>query len=303
MAATSLYPSLIPRPEHIKYPDPKGTNNVGQPRRPQQPGQLQNGAARTGAMSPPLGSDTDDSRHEPGVRVKSPPNGGMQPFPNQAQMTLPSAGGKRPPTRPPRDEQGAADLGVVRGGLSDAEDPRVIAGQQQQQQQRGIVPLADVRSRSPTNNQGRVMSPQNGAPSIAHNVAAINSRVARSPSPPGDAFVYPSKGPNGMQNVGVTGRISPMGHTRPGSQSNIAADLMRDLRSKDAELETLRRRETWMRAALSKASKAGFSWSDLPIDGGDGDDVRHETSSEDARRLVDLAFRLKQERATLQVCF
>lgn len=240
-------------------------------------------------MSPPLGSDTDDSKQEPG-RVKSPPN--MQPFPNQTQMTLPSAAGKRPPTRPPRDEQGAADLGMVRGGLSDAEDPRILA-------QRGVA-IADTRSKSPTNIAGgqRVMSPPNGQSSI---------RGARSPSPPGDAFVYPSKGPNGQGPV--TGRVSPMhapghsiGHTRPGSQSNIAADVVRDLRAKEAELETLRRRETWMRAALSKASKAGFSWNDLPFDGeGEGDNARHEASSEDARRLIDLAFRLKQERAALQV--
>lgn len=268
--------------KHIKYPDPKG----GTPRRPQQgPGQPQNGSSRIGAMSPPLGSDTDDSKQEIG-RVRSPPNGGMQPFPNQTQMTMPSASGKRPPTRPPRDQQGAADLAVVRGGLSDAEDPRAT----------------DVRSKSPTNVMGgpRVMSPPNGQPAMGYNAPNAN-RALRSPSPPpADAFVYPNnKGPNGQSQ---TGRVSPMmGHNRPGSQSNIAADVMREMRAKEAELETLRRRETWMRAALSKASKAGFSWNDLPFDGdGEGDNVRQEAGSEDARRLVDLAFRLKQERAVLQ---
>jgi hypothetical protein len=87
---------------------------------------------------------------------------------------------------------------------------------------------------------------------------------------------------------------------RPGSTSNIAADLVRDLRTKDAELETLRKRETWMRAALSKASKAGFSWTDIPVD--DADDIKAtESENADIKKLLELAFKLKQDRASLQV--
>ncbi|KAG8820102.1 Negative regulator of mitotic exit [Serendipita sp. 401] len=115
------------------------------------------------------------------------------------------------------------------------------------------------------------------------------SNYTRSPSPPGAFIKQP---PNG------TGRISPA-VGRPGSTSNIAGDLVRDLRAKDAELETMRRRETWMRAALSKANKAGFSWNDIPVD--DGDDIKgSEPETNEAKKLLDLAFKLKQERASLQ---
>ncbi len=72
------------------------------------------------------------------------------------------------------------------------------------------------------------------------------------------------------------------------------------MRTKEAELEQLRRREQWMRAALTKASKAGFSWNDLGIN--EKDEVNgHEVENTEARKLLELAFRLKQERATLQV--
>jgi hypothetical protein len=283
--------------EHIKYPDPKGggnsTSNISTRRpsnqHPQPQGLLQNGTQR--AMSPPVSSDTDDGRHGVsggGSRVKAP-NGGMQPFPNQPAA---NPNGKRPPTRPPRDEQGANDLAEVRTGMSDVEGAQNLRQQMKSPEQM-------VRSKSPT-NMSRAMSPPNGT-STAQNVATIAMARgvigARSPSPgggnPSDPFVYGATAPKSLN-----GRTSPV-VGRPGSSGHIAADLIRDMRTKDAELETLRRRETWMRAALSRASKAGFSYNDIQSD--DGDEMRHEPESNDARKLLDLAFRLKQERAALQV--
>ena len=241
-------------------------------------------------MSPPVSSDTDDGRHGMasggGSRVKAP--GGMQPFPNQPT----NSSSKRPPTRPPRDEQGASELAEVRTGISDTEGTQGLRLHMKSPEQM-------VRSKSPPNVH-RAMSPQNGTspPNVAAMSMTRNVLGARSPSPGGgptaEPFVY---GPSPAKPL--NGRTSPV-VGRPGSTGHIAADLIREMRAKDAELETLRRRETWMRAALSKATKAGFSYNDVQTD--DGEDLRgHEPESNDARKLLDMAFRLKQERAGLQV--
>lgn len=276
--------------KHIKYPDPKNPsgNKVRQQNQGSQSGIPVNGLNR--AVSPPVSSDTEDGRRgmSPvgGSRINNGMQMQMQPFPNPAAAN-PSS--KRPPTRPPRDEIGANDLAEVRIGTSDAEgqDPRL----------KKQNPDNVNRSKSPTQQFGRSMSPT-GPNSMG---IGRNANTARSPSPvvPSDAFTKP-----GQMNGYGSDRGSPA-VGRPGSTSNIAADLVQnlrqmetDLRQRDAELETLRKRETWMRAALSKASKAGFSWSDIPVD--DDDDRTHEPETSDARKLVDLAFRLKQERATLQ---
>jgi hypothetical protein len=280
--------------EHIKYPDPKNAASQGSQggnRRP--PGQQQPSTQNSGQRptSPPVSSDTDEGRRAvspPGTRVM-PLNSQMQPLNVQSIGTGPN--GSRPP-RPPRDEQGAMDLKEVLEGVSDAEDAR----------QRMISPET-TRSKSPTDIGTRSKSP-NGVPpgpqpSAAAMIMSHGMNSARSPSPggapaPSDAFIYNNK-PSALTN----GRTSPV-VGRPGSTGNIAAEIMRDLHAKNAELETLRRRETWMRAALSKASKAGFSWKDLSLDD-DDDPSNHEPETGDGKRLLEIAFKLKQERANLQV--
>lgn len=283
--------------EHIKYPDPK----TGQ-RRPSEGGQRPQPQgppySTERARSPPVSSDTDTDRRGMSPvgngRIKLQ-NGTMQPFPtNQEPEQRPpgSRDGKRPPARPPRDEYGASELAAVRKGPYEGE--RVMS--------------PEARSKSPTNMGSRAMSPTNGIPATQRDMTnAMLSRSgagtvqARSPSPgaaPSDAFVYnKSAGINGIPN----GRVSPV-VGRPGSQSNIAADLIRDLRAKE-ELEVLKRREQWMRAALSKAAKAGFSWNDLGVEEGDDAFRGLENEGGEARKLVESVFRLKQERASLQVLF
>src|SRR5712671_2003836 len=46
--------------------------------------------------------------------------------------------------------------------------------------------------------------------------------------------------------------------TKSGSAGNVTAELIRGLKARDAELETLRRREAWMKVALVQAAQAGF---------------------------------------------
>ena len=77
------------------------------------------------------------------------------------------------------------------------------------------------------------------------------------------------------------------------------------LKQKEAELEAAKRRETWMRAALSKANKAGFVWdSELVLSDSEADSPHKEdtaTSGEDLRKLADLVLALKRDRAKIQV--
>ena len=282
---TNLIPFFI---EHIKYPDPKNSS-ANKTRTPNSGSQSQIPINGSGAISPPVSSDTDDGKRVvvspvAGLRSKQLNGNQTQPFSNPAAAN-PSS--KRPPTRPQRDERGAEDLAMVRSGGSDAEaqDPR-------------------NKMRSPENVIRPKTPPTQRPWSPTAMAIGRGPNAARSPSPvvPPDAFTRPSQ---------VNGHRPERGSPavgRPGSTSNITADLVQnlrqmeaDLRNRDAEVETLRKRETWMRAALSKASKAGFSWSDIPVD--DDDATSHEPETTEARKLIDLAFRLKQERATLQVGF
>jgi hypothetical protein len=80
------------------------------------------------------------------------------------------------------------------------------------------------------------------------------------------------------------------------------------LKQKEAELETAKRREMWMRAALSQASKAGFIWdSDLALTEGDSDSLIREDgadsteSGDDVRKLSDIVLTLKRDRARIHV--
>jgi hypothetical protein len=135
----------------------------------------------------------------------------------------------------------------------------------------------------------------------------LSSRLAaRSPSPnvstppPGDAFHYNSRAGSVLTKQLTNGSSAP----RPGSPaSNAAADslrgspsneILRDLRAKDAELESARRQETWMRAALLKARSQGFVSEALGVPSEDTPMDRHQ--------LRDMILQLKTEHARLQVC-
>ncbi len=81
-----------------------------------------------------------------------------------------------------------------------------------------------------------------------------------------------------------------------GSIGNITADLIRDLKEKEAEMEQMKKREAWMRAALSKATRSGFVYADAELLGDDGDD-----EGIDSRRVADMVISLKHVKAQIQV--
>lgn len=92
-------------------------------------------------------------------------------------------------------------------------------------------------------------------------------------------------------------------HGGQGHGHGKSQDVMRDLRAKEVEIEGMRKREEWMRAALAKAAKSGFVYVD-----GDGDEDEEQDGQEGGRgkrepRVAEVVVNLKQLRAKLQVRF
>ncbi|KAI0257057.1 hypothetical protein BJV78DRAFT_1159906 [Lactifluus subvellereus] len=68
-----------------------------------------------------------------------------------------------------------------------------------------------------------------------------------------------AKSPDAQQsNLASVNGFTPAHGTKAGSTGNVTAELIRDLKARETELETLRRREAWMKAMLAQASHAGF---------------------------------------------
>jgi hypothetical protein len=82
-----------------------------------------------------------------------------------------------------------------------------------------------------------------------------------------------------------------------GSTGNITADLIRDLKVKETEMDAMRNREAWMKAALSKALRSGFVYEDR-----DASECDLGLSG-DAQKVADLVLNFKQFRAQIQVWF
>ncbi|RXW22588.1 hypothetical protein EST38_g3263 [Candolleomyces aberdarensis] len=142
---------------------------------------------------------------------------------------------------------------------------------QQQQQQSMMGGVNGITGRS---------SPVVGAPNGATGRASPLTTGRASPmtgtgraSPAMDVRPKPANPPEGyyaQQQIAaqnqpsgsaMNGFARPMsrGHGGPsGSVGNVAADLVRDLKAKDVEMDSLKRQLTWMKEALGRATKAGF---------------------------------------------
>lgn len=329
------------RSEHIKYPEPSKppppeASSTAAARRPsasagqgspqpsppmQQSGQSQpNGVNAQRAVSPTArpGPDAEELR-----RAISPPGqrGNVKPINGiAANAPFPVAGGNKgkAPVRPRRE--GEELYGAEEGTDSGAE---VIM------RDRARSPENVMRSQSPVvvrPSQGqeaaRAISPQgepymNGVPPGAQqpaNMATIAMQraalAARSPSPIVDRSKPPADGfyPTGRASPTVNGYGSAHGHggtggVRPGSTGNITADLIRDLKLKEAEMEEMKKREKWMHEALKNATDAGFTLADSEVDLTDlGRDSPASGSEQvDVRGLSNIILRLRQEHARLQV--
>lgn len=293
--------------EHIKYPEASKVQaqaQVQQNGNPQQQNNLirktsggspavQQGSPSVGvgqvynnnrSMSPAAmgGSDTEDVRRAvspPNARSMKPVNGVVtQPFP-----TGPTKG--KPPVRQKREEDDGAttDEGGMENTPSDSGIRERAISPEQSMMGRAKSPQYTVASRAVSPNGVEAGGPATNIASVLNSSGRSSPAVDRSRPPP-DAF---SSSPSPQMN----GHFRSGSRTGNGSIGNVTADLVRDLKSKEAEVEGLKRQMIWMREALGKASRAGFIYTDR-----DMGDIENGSSPDN-----ELVLKFKQFRAQMQV--
>ena len=274
-------------------------------------------------------SDTEDLRHAmspPGSRSGTrTPNGMITPSAPPQSVISTSNPGTNPkvkaPVRPRRDEEEA-----LRTDDGHAIDPVVIS-----ETVNGVSTGTGVTERSPTptdpQNQaqraksptygiaGRAVSPvassidghgqQNQQATMTSVAMSMNgSLAARSPSPvvdrskpPLDAFYQSTPATTSTNSY-----VHPHGHSQQkfGSTGNVTADLIRDYKAKDMEVEMLRKREAWMKTALLKASRTGFVQVDEELF--EAENVKLGASADDEQtKIADMILNFKHFKTQIQV--
>ena len=275
-------------------------------------------------------SDTEDLRRAispPGIRPGTrTPNGMIAPAPaqNLVSITNPGTNTKvKAPVRPRRDEEEtlgtddghATDTGVTSestnggstGTRSTERAPTPTDPQVQAQ-----------RAKSPTalGIAGRAMSPVGGSvdghgqqaqPATMTSVAmSMNGNLAaRSPSPiidrskpPPDAFYQSSPSTTPLCN----NYTHSHGHSQQkfGSTGNVTADLIRDYKAKEMEVEMLHKREAWMKTALLKASRSGFVQVDEELF--EAENFKFGASASDEQsKMADMILNFKHFKTQIQV--
>lgn len=255
----------------------------------------------TGSMNSASGTDSVTQRAmSPTGQALSPeelrraisPNSGPPPRKTNGLVSVGAPNGKvKAPKRPKRDGEDDI-LGTDEGHGTDTN-----SSDNHDQPERAASPKnQQVRAKSPNQYNPRTTSATGHQPAnLAEVASGINNRLAaRSPSPidrsrpPPDAFYA-----QGVKSSAGDGS----GHVIRTSTGNITADLLRDLKIKEAEVDTLRNREAWMKAALGKATRAGFVYEDR-------DSLENQLSDQASatdRKLPELALQFKQYKAKIQV--
>jgi hypothetical protein len=125
-----------------------------------------------------------------------------------------------------------------------------------------------------------------------------SSPVVDRSKPPSDGY-YANAGRASPTVNGVGGS-----HIRPGSSTgNVTADLIRDIKLKEAEIEEMRRKETWMKMTLKSATLSGFtSGGDRELDTARSERQSPGSDDADVKVLASMIVYLKQEQARIQVC-
>ncbi|KAG6336140.1 hypothetical protein ID866_2950 [Astraeus odoratus] len=323
--------------KHIKYPDankppvnpnappssgtanaPRKSSIPSQPVAPQSstqpPSQQQAAINGSRAMSPTglAGPDAEELR-----RAISPPGtrtGARTPNGSAVQGTQGTTGagpnGKvRAPTRSRRDDEDV--LGTDDGHGTDTgtgSDVAVSAA-------RAPSPMDPQRARSPTSlgAASRAMSPtgevlqqpSQGQPAMASITMSMNGGLsARSPSPvvdrgksPHEAFYQSPSSPlaNGHTHPHTHGSGSKLGST-----GNVTADLIRDYKAKEMEVEVLRKREAWMKTALLKAHRNGFVQIDEESIEAEELGLK-DAASDEQQKLADMILNFKHFKTQMQM--
>ncbi|KAJ3768819.1 hypothetical protein FB446DRAFT_694490 [Lentinula raphanica] len=274
--------------KHIKYPDANKPQQNGNPNQQhvlrkssvgspavQQPGSGSPSVAGTQyarSMSPATQvSDSEDMR-----RAVSPPNArSMKPVNGVTTQPFPVNNKGKGPARVRRED----DDGT---GTDDGMD---VATSESGVRERAMSPESTMsRAKSPQYIRGASPNGE-GSPAPGMVAMALNGRsspaVDRS-RPPVDAFYN-------QHPAHVNGHIRS--GSKNGSLGNVTADLVRDLKSKEVELEGMKRQVAWMREALGKATRAGFVYTERDIG-----DISSGSSSEN-----ELILKFKQFRAQMQI--
>ena len=208
--------------------------------------------------------------------------------------------GNRTPIRP---ERGDGDYGAQEDGYD------MVSSESFGVRERTVSPDQQSRAKSPAQSvASRAVSPSSIAGHAPPNIIGV------------------SMGINGRSSPAVTGRASPLAgraspvveRPRPGGEGysaaapqtngftpasrngnnsvgNVAADLVRDLKAKDAELDSVRKQMVWMKEALAKATRAGY----VQTDREGSPDIADNDAKES--RYTELAVKFKQFRAQMQV--
>ncbi|KAI0046599.1 hypothetical protein FA95DRAFT_1679639 [Auriscalpium vulgare] len=288
--------------EHIKYPStepnaakatqsggdkgdkgqrPTRKSSVGAELGQQQPSQTQPTINGVRAMSPinqqPV--DPEDLR-----RAMSPPNARTPKvipngLPSQVYPTANGSAKGKGPVRPPRDGD---DLLTDEGDISASESYI---------RDRALSPEQFSRARSPA---GRA-SPT-GPVSIASIGAALTKTNTRSASPLVDRVKSPEVGQPSPVSAPVVNGFATHA-AKPGSTGNVTADLIRDLKEKESEVDSMKHKASWMKAALMQASRSGFIYADA-VDDAPEDALQDLEGS--PSKFADIVVSLKQLRARIQ---
>lgn len=304
-----LITCLMTNLEHIKYPEsnkmpqqnvPNGTNNTRKSSvtttTPQPP--------RPTGSSPTHGHSMSSGVIN-GMRAMSP-NGAQSPDPEELRRAISPTGQQKPqangisqgpfsskdkgknPVRPRREDDDY-------GGADSAEtNPTSI-----ERPERAVSP--EQRARSPYNQTARAMSPSGqhngdeGSGSLSMGTVAAmtasNGSGTRSLSP----IVDRSKSSadqyyGGKSDSPVNGLAN--GHMN-GSQTSGTDSLA---------LDSMQKREAWLKAALVRASRSGFVYADLQEPPEDLVlDFSASGDQGESKRVVEMVMNLKHMRATIQV--
>jgi hypothetical protein len=246
-----------------------------------------------------LSSDQDDLRRAlsspAGLRQPKGPNGPIQQ-PNLAQQPFVNPN-NRPPTRPRREDDVLSDEGTD-GTTETITVTRDRAMSPDQTYVRAKSPQGHVVSRAVSPAPDISVQPVN----LAGVVMGINGVGSRSASP---VFVDRSKPPQDAF-YSSTGSGSPTGNdfrNVAGSTGNLTADLIRDLKNKEAEVDAMKKKDIWMKMALAQAYRSGFVYSNM--ESGEDEDMAQniDMDSDDPgeQRIMEMSLKFKQLKTHMHV--
>jgi hypothetical protein len=158
---------------------------------------------------------------------------------------------------------------------------------EQQQAPNMMAAVNGIANAGVTGRSSPVVGDRKGSEPLVNPHAGSNT-----PSPTANGFRPGSR--NGHVGHGHHGGSVGGG----GSVSNVTADLIRDLKVKDMELEGAKRQINWMKEALGKATKAGFVY--VGRSGSPLVEDRDEGQEEGGNK--ELLLKFKQFKAQMQVC-